>query len=296
MDRPTVAVVVPAYEDPDGVAATLDSLLSQETDRTFPIHVVDNDSSDHTPDVVRSYVSDRITLLHETDIQSSYAARNTGIRNTGAEILAFVDADMSVPGDWLESALHAFESTDVDYMGCNVELTLPDKPSLPARYDHHTGFPVKHYLMQQHFAPTCCLFVRRSVFREVGLFDPRLISAGDKEFGNRVHDASYDMHYADAITVYHPTRDSLRELVAKDIRVGRGLCQLQRYHTDRYGSPGMPPRPSGAKSPKPSIPIEDRLTFGAFGTLLTGVRAMGYFRELISPSDAPDIEEIPTLD
>ena len=93
-----VTVVVPVYNDPDGITTTLDSLLAQSTDRDHEIVVVDNDSTDRTPEVVRSYVddhsshADRITLLHETEIQSSCAARNTGIRNTDAEILAFVDA------------------------------------------------------------------------------------------------------------------------------------------------------------------------------------------------------------
>ena len=208
MVRPRVAIVVPVYNDPKGVQTTLESLLPQTT-TNYQIVVVDNASTDRTPDVVRSYDDDRITLHHEAEIQSSYAARNTGIRNTDGDLLAFVDADMTVPEDWLESALREFETADADYMGCAVELTLPDDPSLAARYDHHTGFPVRGYLERQHFAPTCCLFVRRAVFADVGLFDHRLESGGDKEFGNRVRDAGYDQHYAEGVTMYHPTRDSI---------------------------------------------------------------------------------------
>ena len=79
-----VSVIVPVYNDPDGIAATLDSLLAQSTTPDYRIHVVDNDSTDRTPEVVRSYTNDndRITLHHERDVQSSYAAHNTGIRNS----------------------------------------------------------------------------------------------------------------------------------------------------------------------------------------------------------------------
>ena len=276
-----VAVVVPVYNDPDGVRTTLESLHSQSTNREYRIVVVDNDSTDRTPEVVRSYDDSRVSLCHEPEIQSSYAARNAGIRNTDAEIVAFVDADMTVPEDWLKSALAAFECTEADYMGCHVELTLPDGPSLAARYDNHTGFPVEEYLEQQGFAPTCCLFVRREVFADVGLFDHRLVSGGDKEFGNRVSEAGYDRHFAADVTMYHPTRNSLRELVSKDHRVGRGLCQLQRYHPDRYGTPGVPPRPSGIKRPDPDLPLRDRLAFGALAMFLTGVRGLGYFKSLV---------------
>ncbi|ELY48425.1 glycosyltransferase [Natronorubrum sulfidifaciens] len=290
------SVVIPVYNDPDGIQTTLESLLPQTPNHE--IVVVDNDSTDRTPEIVHSYENDHdhLTLVHETEIQSSYAARNTGIRNTDSELLAFVDADMTVPEDWLESALHTFQTTDADYMGCNVELTLPENPPLLARYDHHTGFPVEGYLEHQQFAPTCCLFTRRAVFEDVGLFDHRLESGGDKEFGNRVHDAGYDLQFAGDVTMYHPTRNSLRAHVKKDRRVGRGLCQLQRFHPDRYGTPGVPPRPSGIKRPDRDLPTSDRLAFGALSKLLTAVRGLGYYEEYLTGDENATLEAVPRLE
>ena len=294
MNEVTIEVIIPVYNDPQGIRTTLNSLLTQ-TISNYHITIVDNNSTDRTLDVIHSYNTDRASLYREGDIQSSYAARNTGIRNTDAEILAFIDADMTVPNDWLEIALQEFEDVDADYMGCDVELTLPDNPSIAARYDHHTGFPVKGYLKQQDFAPTCCLFVRREVFADVGLFDHRLESGGDKEFGNRVNKAGYTQHYAEDVTIYHPTRNSIPNLAAKDRRVGRGLCQLQRYHPKRYGEPGIPPRPSGIKHPDRDLPTSDRLIFGLLSTFLTGMRGLGYYHEYLSGSSNGVASTIPTL-
>ncbi|MFW5950378.1 MAG: glycosyltransferase, partial [archaeon] len=279
-----ISIVVPVHNDPGGVGTTLESLTEQFPHTVNRIFVVDNASTDETPAVVQSYEEELITLLYETDIQSSYAARNTGIRNSETELIAFLDADMTISENWLENALQTFHATETDYLACNVELTLPENPSLPARYDHHTGFPVQQYLERQHFAPTCCLFVRREVFADVGLFDPRLVSGGDKEFGNRVHDAGYGMAFADSATVYHPTRNSLRSLVTKDVRVGRGLAQLQRFYPGQYGRPGIPPRPSGIKRPDRNLPPSDRFAFGALSRFLTAARASGYARELANPT------------
>ncbi len=294
---PDVSIVVPVYNDPQGIRITLDSLLEQRTDRKYLVRVVDNGSTDRTPDVVRSYDDDRVRLHHEREVQSSYAARNTGIRNADGDVLAFVDADMRVPEDWLSSALDEFEAVGAEYMGCRVDLTLPPEPTLAARYDRHTGFPVDRYLQRQRFAPTCCLFVRRSLVDEVGCFDHRLTSGGDKEFGNRVHDAGYDLHYASEATMYHPTRDTLRSLIAKDLRVGRGLCQLQRCYPDRYGVPGVPPRPTGIKRPDRDLALTDRFAFSALSTLLTGIRGLGYYREFLLgtefSSDEPEGERPP---
>ena len=292
-----ISVIVPVYNDPDGIQDTLDSLLTQ-TNTNYQVVVVDNNSTDRTPDIVQTYEKDhdRITLCHEHEIQSSYAARNTGVRHTDSDILAFVDADMTVPEDWLESALETLQTTDADYMGCNVELTLPDEPPVAARYDHHTGFPIEGYLNHQQFAPTCCLFVRRKVFEDVGLFDHRLISGGDKEFGNRASNAGYDQQFAADVTMYHPTRNSIDALTSKDLRVGRGLCQLQRYHPDRYGTPGIPPRPTGIKRPSRTLPFDDRIAFRALSTYFTGVRAIGYYTEYLTGAkhigdDIPQLDE-----
>lgn len=287
-----ISIIVPVYNDPEGIRTALNSLRTQNN-ADYQISVVDNNSTDRTPEVVRSYDEDNISLHSETDIQSSYAARNTGIRNTDGDILVFVDADMTVSENWLNNALDAFCDAGADYMGCNVDLTIPNDPTLAARYDHHTGFPVEEYLRQQQFAPTCCLLVRREVFANVGLFDHRLESGGDKEFGNRVHNRGYDQHFANNVTMYHPTRNSIGELVAKDRRVGRGLCQLQRYHPDRYGTPGVPPRPTGIKRPDRDLPMRDRVAFGALATFLTGVRGFGYYREYLNGSQPEYVEEIP---
>lgn len=298
MSFQSISIVIPVYNDPEGVQTTIESIYPELVDSQVDLAVVDNASTDQTPDVVRSYDDDWIILLHETEIQSSYAARNTGIRNTDSDILAFVDADMTVPENWLESALEAFHAADADYMGCNVDLTFPENPSLPARYDYHTGFPVEQYLKHQQFVPTCCLFVRREVFEDVGLFDHRLTSGGDKEFGNRVHQAGYNMHFADNVTMYHPTRNTLNAHIKKDHRVGRGLCQLQRCHPDRYGTPGVPPRPTGIKRPDRELPLRDRLVFGSLSKFLTGVRATGYYSEYFSSdqSDEYYATEIPSLE
>lgn len=129
------------------------------------------------------------------------------MQNAESDVLAFLDADETVDEDWLETALGAMQEQDVDYLGCNVELTCPED-TLVGRYNARTGFPVEEYLEDQNYAPTCALLVRRKVFEDVGPFDARLISGGDREFGDRVHDAGYEQGYAENATVYHPARTS----------------------------------------------------------------------------------------
>lgn len=296
MSRAAVSVVIPVYNDPEGVATTVDALLHQETSARYHVNVVDNNSTDRTPAILDTYDDDRLSIYAETDAQSSYAARNKGVRNASGEVIAFLDADMYVQEDWIETLVSTIERSNARYLGCRVELSMPANPTLAARFDHHSGFPVQEYIANQHFAPTCCLVVHREVFEQLGLFDPRLTSAGDKEFGERVFDAGVDMHFAEDVTVYHPTRNSLGELVRKDLRVGRGHCQLQRRYPDIFGTPGIPPRPSGVKRPDRAVPIRDRLPFGILSTFLTGIRGIGYYHEFLAGGRHISLGEAPPLE
>lgn len=236
----SVSVIVPVYNDPEGIRLTLDTLLAQ----SYPVEnheilVVDNGSTDETRDMIRRFSTahDHISLLIEDEVQGSYAARNEGIRNATGELLAFLDADVTVDHDWLERGVKRFGG-DVDYLACDVELYSQGRETLVGKYDKHCGFPVKRYLEESHFGPTCGLFVRASVFDEVGLFDERLISGGDGEFGSRVHGAGKEQRFANDVSVYHPTRSSLRSLIGKHVRIGRGFYQRSQYYPKRYARSG----------------------------------------------------------
>ena len=244
--RTQASIIIPVYNDPEGARVTLESLVDQQYNG-YEILPVDNNSTDHTADVIDDIASDHpdiVQALKETDIQSSYAARNTGIEHASADVLLFLDADMWVPETWIADMVSTLESNDYDYLGCNVDVVADDGPNFWERYEQSVSFPVETYLEDKHFAPTCALAVRREVFNEVGLFDHRLESGGDKEFGQRVHRAGFDQGYADSVTAYHPARNSLDELRSKARRIGRGRAQMRQYHpeTSDYAHPLHPVR------------------------------------------------------
>ncbi len=278
----SVSFIVPVYNDPNGISQTLDSLVKQSYSST-KILVVDNGSTDETPNVIRDYTrdNDNVHLLIEDGIQGSYAARNKGIQQTDSAVIAFLDADEIVDENWLKTALEAMNKQESDYVGCNVKLTLPED-TIVGRYNARTGFPVKEYLEAEHYAPTCALLVRREVFEDVGFFDARLISGGDREFGERVHEAGYIQGYAEDATVYHPARSSFKSLAKKNFRVGRGFCQKQRYYPERYGKPGIPPTPSGQSGGNDDYELCSlftRFVFVFLSIAMLACRGLGYYYE-----------------
>nr|WP_042180378.1 glycosyltransferase [Kibdelosporangium sp. MJ126-NF4]CEL14362.1 glycosyl transferase, family 2 [Kibdelosporangium sp. MJ126-NF4]CTQ88728.1 glycosyl transferase, family 2 [Kibdelosporangium sp. MJ126-NF4] len=99
-------VVVPAYNEEAGIAATLRALESQQ-DTDFTTVVVDNGSTDGTVDVVRSF---DVRLVHEAQ-KGTGAAADTGMRHaiaSGARWLARTDADCLPAPDWTRRIKAAF--------------------------------------------------------------------------------------------------------------------------------------------------------------------------------------------
>lgn len=234
---PIISVIIPVYNDPNGLKDTLKSLVNQDyPSESFEIIVADNGSKDNTLEIAEEFAQKNnaiIKVVVEDNIQSSYAARNRGIVASKGSIIAFIDSDMSVGVDWLTRIYDSMEKSKADYLACGVNIYFEEK-SIFTLYDKMTGFPIENYTKKAHFAPTCCLVVRKNVFEYLGLFDSRLISSGDLEFGNRVYESKRNLYYDSSIIMKHPARSSLKQLVKKFFRIGRGMYQLFYFYPERY--------------------------------------------------------------
>jgi len=238
-----ISVIIPVYNDPRGLRTTVESVINQKH-ANFELIIVDNNSVDDTGNVAEYYEEqypDYISVYYERDVQSSYAARNCGIRNSKGEVLCFIDADMSAEPEWLFKLNDRFKNKEVQYSGSNVNIYSEGlDETLSGIYNKRSGFPVERYVSDHNFAPTCCLSVRKSVFDEVGLFNSDLISGGDWEFGNRVSENGITQHYFPNIVLNHPARTNLASLMSKYKRVGVGHQQMNQLGIKQYRSLAHP--------------------------------------------------------
>ncbi|MEX2014107.1 MAG: glycosyltransferase [Parcubacteria group bacterium] len=234
-----ISTIIPVYNDPIGIKVTLDSLIKQDYPRDrFELLVIDNNSSDNTREIVSEYVkkyAGKVFLLVEGKIQSSYAARNRGIRAARGEHLAFLDSDMWADRNWFKIIAKSFEDPKIGYVGFNIRIH-PSGKSLVGLYNALTGFPIGTYMKESHFAGAGCIAVRRSAFKKIGLFDYRMISGGDAEFGDRCWRGNVGQSFNDDYLLHHPARESFRSLMKKEFRVGRGQRQLADRYPKRFGN------------------------------------------------------------
>jgi hypothetical protein len=73
-------------------------------------------------------------------------------------------------------------------------------------------------------SPTANMWTTRDVIDQIGHFDGRLLSGGDRDFGERVFSAGMCQHYADNVIVRHPARYSVMDLAAMCRRIVGGDC------------------------------------------------------------------------
>lgn len=116
MNGKLVSVVIPNYNGERFVGKTLDSVLSQ-TYQHFEIIVVDDCSTDRSPEIVKSYSrSDpRIRLIQMPENSGVAKARNTGIVQANGDYIALLDNDDLWTKDKLERQLKFAEKADIVY-------------------------------------------------------------------------------------------------------------------------------------------------------------------------------------
>ena len=243
-----VSVIIPIYNGESDVPDLLTSLRHQTYDRPGVEYlVVDNRSTDRTPALLAAALDQAhqdhwpLRVLQETEIQSSYAARNQGIRQAQGDVLVFTDADCRPDPHWLDELLRPFEDP-------LIELVVGEIQGLPSRnwlerYADAAQTLSQRYTLEHTFCPygqTANLALRRSVFKRIGLFRPYLTTGGDADFCWRAlqtKDTPYQ--FADKAIVFHRHRSTLSELAQQWQRYGRS----NRYLHDLHGCELMqPPR------------------------------------------------------
>ncbi len=105
MRRPTISLIIPAYNEEDYLPACLDAIMANVAGKAIEIIVVDNNSTDRTPEVIARYPG--VTCVFEPR-KGITRARQRGFVESKGDILAYVDADTHPPAGWIEQIWEQF--------------------------------------------------------------------------------------------------------------------------------------------------------------------------------------------
>jgi len=181
MTTPVVSVVVPTRNRAGYLDVALGSLRAQEGAPPHELLVVDDGSSDETLEVAGRHGVRAVAVQKPGGLN---AARNTGLTETTAPLVAFVDDDVLVPPGWLAAlAEGAAHHAHVDAFGGPITARLEGRaPRSCGREDP----PITTLDLGEEDAPARMVWganfaIRRSAVQRIGRFDPTLSGHGDEE-------------------------------------------------------------------------------------------------------------------
>ena len=125
MSETRVSIIICTCNRADHLRLTLASMASVCVPKTMPTEliVVDNASTDHTAEVVRSCRLPNMIVrcIHEPKRGLSHA-RNTGIVRTEGKIILFTDDDVRPPKNWLLMMVDPILSGEADVVGGGLTM------------------------------------------------------------------------------------------------------------------------------------------------------------------------------
>jgi glycosyltransferase involved in cell wall biosynthesis len=221
-----ITVVVCTHNRCEILAKALHTLAESKIpgSTSWEILVVDNNSSDQTPEIVKSFCAwypGRFRYLFEPRPGKSYAL-NAAIRESYGSMLAFVDDDATVEPTWLQRLTAPLRSSTWSGAGGPVILQWTRPRPRWLSLEGFGSAPLAGFNRGTQAGETGELFgtnmaFRRTMFEKYGDFrtdlgpspNPRTPRPNeDAEFVRRILEAGEHLFYEPSAVVYHPVPDS----------------------------------------------------------------------------------------
>jgi glycosyltransferase involved in cell wall biosynthesis len=232
---PRISVVVCAYNGADTLPRCFEGLRKVQYPN-FEVIVVNDGSTDATPDITRAYGYNLIS----TENRGLASARNAGLEASTGEIIAYIDADAWPDPHWLSHLAVSFmRSSHVGVGGPNIP---PGEDGRVAECVANAPGGPTHVLLSDEEAehiPGCNMAFRKSGLDAIGGFDPQFRVAGDDvDICWQLQDQGWTVGYSAGAAVWHHRRSSIRAYLKQQFEYGKAEALLERKWPERYNRVG----------------------------------------------------------
>ena len=249
LDYPSVAVIVPCYNEERTIAATCESLLALEypADR-LEILLVDDGSTDRTPEVMARFADHPQVQVIRKENGGKHTALNAGLAATCAALVGCLDADSFVEPDALREIVACFERPEVG--AATAAMTVHDPRNILEHMqnaEYTFGVTLRHAIAAVnglYVTPGPFSFYRKSVIDELGGFREGH-QTEDMEMALRIQRAGHAIDNAPRARVYTKAPRTLPKLIKQRTRWTSGFLRnvLHEYRdlvaNRAYGALGV---------------------------------------------------------
>lgn len=195
---------------------TLQDCLKSLTDESGPdceLIVVDNASTDGTPELIRGQFPN-VTLLHNSSNRGFGPACNLAAREAHGDMLCFVNPDVIVSSGWLEGLLLCLRKEKIAATASPIIMLKQNPTQLNAFGNnvHLSGltYSPAHFPAQINSYPLltvfsgACFVVRRTLFEQVGGFcEDYFLYYEDTDLAIRLRQLGYQHLAVPEVRIWH---------------------------------------------------------------------------------------------
>lgn len=169
--NPKISVIIPTYNRAHLIERAIKSVLSQ-TYQNFELVIVDDGSTDNTDDVINKLQQqdDRIIYLKHDKNKGGSATRNTGIKASRGECIAFLDSDDEWLPEKLSCQMEAIIRQNVSIVTCFCDSYDVYGKKIKEYHQIYSGNPLYEHMFS-NIAGTSLILVKKNDLKKVGFFE-----------------------------------------------------------------------------------------------------------------------------
>lgn len=235
--RPSVDVIIPAYNEEEVLADCLEALVNQ-TLTDFKAYIINDESTDTTRDIILDFEKRHPQKIHlrEFGKVGPGRARNMVAKESSAEILAFTDADCIPTPSWLEELIRGFDQDSIGALG-GPHFCTQDSNVFQNKLERFLNF-IKPFVdfyktdtkevSEVKHNPLCNVAYRRNIFLQLGGFREDLFPGEDLEMDVRVREKGFKIFFNPKALVFHHRPKSSKDFAKVMFAYGRAQGKMTR--------------------------------------------------------------------
>jgi len=202
MVQPLVSIILPTYNGSKFLQQSIDSCLKQ-TYSNIELIIVDDCSTDSTPDIIKSNGDHRIKYIRHEKNKKLPLSLNTGFANASGAYLTWTSDDNYFVSSAIEIMLSfLIDNQDVDFVYTDYytidEIDNVTPIELPSNLNE---------LLYRNVIGACFLY-KRTIYDKIGGYDKDFFLCEDYEYWLRIYISNYKMVRLSSNLYYYRTHSN----------------------------------------------------------------------------------------